>query len=172
MEALEAYAARLEPDFVQIQLPPVSKDSTAAAGFDLSHAFSERLEEEFSRVYQEYQKRLAIVQNTAKEVINLYSELGVPTAQIDRNIIDFGTSDPEKLGLEYVDMDRLKDKKQKLVDERERRRQRCESLKEEITQLWEKLGMDENDTRKFLAQHRGYDLRCIREVCCDFGGAG
>lgn len=110
-------------------------------------------------------KRLSIVQTTAKEIINLYSELGIPAAQIDRGIVEYGSNNPEKLGLERSDIDRLKEKKQKLIDERERRRSRVESLKEEIGELWAKLQVDESIQRRLLAQNRGYDLKCIRNVC-------
>ncbi|TGZ80605.1 hypothetical protein EX30DRAFT_372226 [Ascodesmis nigricans] len=164
VKALDTYASRLEPSFLQIALPPITDDSSTIGSFDLSHSYSAQLDEEFNRVYSEYMKRLSIVQTVAKEIINLYSELGIPSAQIDRHIVEYGANDPEKLGLERSDIDRLKEKKQKLIDERERRRARVETLKEEIAELWVKLQVEENSQRRFLAQNRGCDLKCIRNL--------
>jgi len=100
----------------------------------------------------------------AKEIINLYAELGIPKAQLDRSIVEYGAAEPERLGLSKDDIDRLKSKKSKLVDERERRRSKAEGLKRDIQELWIKLGIEENEKKLFLAKHRGCDVRTIQEV--------
>ena len=164
MHALETYASRLEQSFVQIPLPPITGDSAAAADFDLSHAYYEQLEEEFNRVYQEFTRRLSAVEALAKEIINLYAELGIPSAQIDRQITEYGATEPQRLGLTKDDIDRLRAKKAKLVDERERRRAHADKIKRDINELWGKLDVDEGDRKLFLAQNRGCDMRTIQTV--------
>lgn len=100
----------------------------------------------------------------AHEIIKLYADLGTPAAQIDQTIIQCANSEPERLGLTKDDIDILGQKKARLVEEREIRQARVAELKGEVGKLWEKLGMEERDRKMFLAQHRGYDLKCIQEV--------
>lgn len=164
VHALETYASRLEPSIVQIPLPPSTNDSATIASFDLSQAYYDRLENEFNRVYEEYTRRASAVESVAKDIINLYAELGIPSAQIDKKITEYGASEPDRLGLAKDDIDRLKLKRTKLVDERDRRRAKAEEYKREIQELWAKLGVDESDKKLFLAQHRGSDMRTIQEV--------
>lgn len=153
---------------MQIALPPITNDSSALADFDLSHNYYEQLEEEFNRVYQEFTRRLSTVEALAKEIINLYAELGIPATQIDRQITEYGATEPQRLGLTKDDIERLKGKKAKLMDERERRRSHAEKVKREIGELWTKLDVEEAEKKMFLAQNRGCDMRTIQEVSfCD-----
>jgi protein regulator of cytokinesis 1 len=164
VHALDTYASRLEPSVVQIHLPPITNDPASIASFDLSEAYYDRLEQEFNRIYEEFTRRVSTVAALAKEIINLYAELGIPKAQLDRSIVEYGAAEPERLGLSKDDIDRLKSKKSKLVDERERRRSKAEELKRDIQELWIKLGIEENEKKLFLAKHRGCDVRTIQEV--------
>ncbi|KAF8534289.1 microtubule associated protein-domain-containing protein [Trichophaea hybrida] len=164
VHALDTYASRLEPSIVQIPLPPATNDSASIASFDLSEAYYDRLEQEFNRVYEEFTRRVSTVATLAKEIINLYAELGIPKAQLDRLIVEYGATEPERLGLSKDDIDRLRTKKSKLIDERERRRSRAEELKREIQELWERLGIEESEKKLFLAKHRGCDMRTIQEL--------
>ena len=164
--SLEQYAERLEPSVIQVPLPPVTNDSSSIASFDLSYAYYERLDNECNRVYNEYSKRVATVTSLSKDIISLYAELGVPNAQTDRSIVEFGAKDPEKLGLKLDDLQRLREKKEKLAGEMERRREKINDLKQEIEGLWEKLGVDPAERKRFLAQHRGHNMKVIRGVSC------
>ncbi|KAI5840272.1 microtubule associated protein-domain-containing protein [Morchella snyderi] len=163
-QALEQYASRLEPATLQVTLPPTTNDPAAIASLDLSHSYYEKLKEEFTRVYQEFSQRAKTVQSISREIINLYNELGIPKSQIDRNIVEFGTSQPERLGLLNDDLDHLRGKKDVLLAEKEKRGAQIEDLKIEIGELWEKLGVDPQEQKSFLAQRRGYDLKTIREL--------
>lgn len=127
--------------------------------------YCERLEAESNRVYQEFTRRVSTVKAIAKDIINLYAELGIPITQVDQPIIDFGTSEPERLGLKREDIEQLRGKKEKLLDEKEKRQEQVEDLKNEIEELWEKLGIEIHEQRTFLAKNRGCDLKTIREVC-------
>lgn len=163
-QALEQYASRLEPATLQVTLPPATNDPAAIASLDLSLSYYEKLKEEFTRVYQEFSQRAKTVQSISREIINLYNELGIPKSQIDRNVVEFGTSQPERLGLLNDDLDYLRGKKDVLLAEKEKRNAQIEDLKIEIGELWEKLGVDPQEQKTFLAQRRGYDLKTIREV--------
>lgn len=162
--SVEEYAARLEPGIIQVPLPPATNDSSSVASFDLSYAYYERLENECSRLHNEYSKRVANVTSLAKDIINLYAELGTTGSGIDKRIVEFGATDPEKLGLKLDDLDNLKGKRERLINEKEKRGEKIEDLKQEIGELWEKLGVEPLERKRFLAQNRGFGLKIIREV--------
>ncbi|CUS15485.1 unnamed protein product [Tuber aestivum] len=161
--SVEEYASRLESGIIQVPLPPATDDSTSIGAFDLSYAYYERLDSECNRIYNEYTKRVASVTSLAKDIINLYAELGATGSGVDRTIVEFGATDPEKLGLKLDDLDNLKGKKERLVNEKEKRKEKIEDLKREIGELWDKLCVEPSDSKRFLAQNRGFGLKVIRE---------
>lgn len=163
-QELERYALQLEPLTVQITLSPTTNDNSSSASLDLSQSYYELLEAEFDRVYQEFTRRVSTVKAIAKDIVALYTELGVQNSQVDQSIIDFGASEPERLGLKREDIEKLRGKKEKLLDEKERRQEQVEDLKNEIEELWEKLGIEIYEQRTFLAGHRGCSLETVRGV--------
>lgn len=163
-QALEQYASRLESSIIQIPLPPATDDPASIVSFDLSQSYYERLEAEFNRVYQEFTRRTTTVESISKEIIALYTELGIPKSQIDKNIVELGPTQPERLGLMKDDIERLKGKREKLLGEKERRKTQVEDIKSGIAELWQKLGVGAQEQRAFLNQNRGYDLKTIHEV--------
>jgi len=162
--SVEEYAARLESDIIKVPLPPAANDSSSIASFDLSYAYYERLDNECNRIYNEYSKRVANVTSLAKDIINLYAELGATGSGVDKMIVDFGATDPEKLGLKLDDMANLKGKKERLINEKEKRREKIGDLKQEIEELWDKLGVEPLKRKRCLAQTRGFGLKIIHEV--------
>lgn len=163
-QELEKYASQLEPLTVQITLSPATNDDSFSTSLDLSQSYYERLEAEFDRIYQEFTRRVSTVKAIAKDIINLYTELGIQASQIDQSIIDFGATEPERLGLKREDIEQLRGKKERLLDEKERRQEQVEDLKNEIEELWEKLGIEIHEQRTFLVEHRGCSLETIRGV--------
>ncbi|KAH0016089.1 hypothetical protein KCU78_g7974, partial [Aureobasidium melanogenum] len=162
-EALESYASHLEPSFVTVKLPPTSPNSKVPPSFDVSPSYVTSLDDAFTRVYEEYNKRLVTVQTLAEEIIMLWGELGTPQAQIDSTIVKHARNAPEQLGLHLEDLNRLKSKKEKLFGEKRNREVRLEELKEAIETLWDKLGVEESERKPFLASNRGCGLRAINE---------
>ncbi|THX37483.1 hypothetical protein D6D10_05851 [Aureobasidium pullulans] len=162
-EALESYASHLEPSFVTIKLPPTSPNSKIPPSFDVSPSYVTSLDNAFTRVYEEYNKRLVVVQTLTEEIIKLWGELGTPQAQIDSTIVKHARNAPEQLGLHQDDMSRLRAKKEKLLGEKQERAVRLEELKEAVETLWDKLGVEESDRKPFLASNRGCGLRAINE---------
>ena len=163
VEALESYASHLEPSFVSIKLPPTDPNAKIPPTFDLSPTYVASLDNEFTRVYEEYNKRVETVRQTADGIISLWSELGTPQAQVDSNIVQFARDSPEQLGLHKEDLKRLSSRRDKLVSEKSQRERKLKELKENVAGLWDRLGVDESERKQFLAANRGCGLRQINE---------
>jgi Ase1/PRC1/MAP65 family protein len=162
VQALESYSSHLESSFIKIKLPPTSSNS-CPPNFDLSPRYVTTLDEEFTRVYDEYNRRVQMVQSTGEEIIRLYSDLGIPQAQTDSAIVKHYRESPEQLGLHQADLDRLRSKHDKLIEEKRSREKRIKELKITVEGLWNRLGVEEPDRRAFLAANRGCGLRTINE---------
>ncbi|RMD45000.1 hypothetical protein DV735_g126, partial [Chaetothyriales sp. CBS 134920] len=162
VQALESYSSHLESSFVKIRLPPTNVASCPPT-FDLSPSFVATLDDEFTRVYDEYGRRLNMVQTTADEIVRLWSELGIPQAQTDSSIVQHYRDSPEQLGLHQSDLDRLKGRRDKLLDEKKNREKRLAEMRKSIESLWDRLGIEDSDRKAFLAANRGCGLRAINE---------
>lgn len=162
-QAIESYSSHLEPSFTRIQLPPTADNAICPPTFDLSHTYFSKLDDEFTRVYQEYEKRIATVKSLSAEIINLWAELGTPQAQTDSNIVSLSQEAPEQLGLHVDGLKRLQQKRDKLVEEKKGREKRLKDLRAQIEGLWERLGVNEADQKQFLAANRGCGMRPINE---------
>ncbi|KPI35097.1 Anaphase spindle elongation protein 1 [Cyphellophora attinorum] len=145
-----------------IRLPPTNTN-TCPPNFDLSPSYVAKLDEEFTRVYDEYNKRVVMVQSMAEEIVRLWSELGIPQAQTDSSIVQHYRESPEQLGLHQADLDRLKSRRDKLTDEKSNREKRLSDMKKAVESLWDRLGIEEADRKAFLAANRGCGLRTINE---------
>lgn len=149
---------------MRIRLPPITDDISQVSTYDISRNYYDQLEEEFDNVYKEYTRRSATVAQLAREITTLWVDLGTPNSQIDRAIVEHGNQTAITLSLAKDDMERLRIKKTRLVEEKNQRVQNMEAMKNEISELWVKLGMEESERRKFLARHSGIDLNCARNV--------
>lgn len=162
-EALESYASHLEPSFVEIKLPPTSPNATVAPSFDISPSYVARLDNEFTRIYEEYTRRINTVKVLCQEIIQLWAELGTPQAQTDSAIVKCHRDAPEQLGLHKDDIGHLKAKKDRLLQEKQNRERKLGQLRATIQDLWERLGIEERERKQFLASNRGCGLRTINE---------
>lgn len=115
-------------------------------------------------MYQEYERRVAAVQQTAQEMIKLWAELGTPQAQTDTTIIHNWRDYPEQLGLHQKDVDNLRSRKEKLIEEKRQREKRLKDLKSTVEGLWDRLGIDEQERKTFENRNRGCGLRAINEL--------
>ncbi|KAK3112101.1 Microtubule bundling protein [Teratosphaeriaceae sp. CCFEE 6253] len=163
VEALESYASHLEPAFVQIALPPTSPNSKVPPNFDLSPTYVAKLDQEFTRVYEEYNRRVTTTSQLAEEIIGLWSELGTPQAQVDSQIVACAHEAPEQLGLHQDDLKRLTAKRDKLIAERQQREKKLKDLKTSVEALWDRLSVEESERKQFLAANRGCGVRQINE---------
>ncbi|TVY66849.1 Anaphase spindle elongation protein 1 [Fusarium oxysporum f. sp. cubense] len=161
--ALESYSSHLEPTFVQIPLPPTGPNQSIPPNFDLSSTYVDKLDNEFTRVYEEYSRRIATVQALADQTIGLWAELGIPQAQQDGAIVKYYRDAPEQLGLHEEDINRLRSKRDRLSDEKKNREKKLKELRSSVEALWIKLGVDESETKPFLNANRGCGVRQINE---------
>ncbi|KAK4456213.1 anaphase spindle elongation protein 1 [Podospora aff. communis PSN243] len=169
VQALESYSLHLEPTFVKLALPPTGPNQSIPTTFDLSPSYVDKLDDEFTRVYEEYTRRVATVKSLAENMIQLWAELGTPQAQTDANIVKYYRDAPEQLGLHEEDIARLRSKRDKLVDEKKNRERRLRDLKAAVEALWEKLGVDETERKAFLNSNRGCGIRQINEFDDELG---
>ena len=144
-------------------LPVASANGSIALTFDLSPTNVASLDKEFSRVYEEYTRRIASVKSLGKDVVRLWAEMGTPQAQTDLSIVQHYRDTPEQLGLHEADIQRLLLKRDKLVEEKRDRERKLKELNETVERLWDRLGVIEADRKRFLAGNRGCGLRAINE---------
>lgn len=163
VQALESYSSHLEPSFVRVKLPPTRPDQSIPPNFDVSPSYVDKLDQEFTRVYEEYSRRIDTVKSVAENIIQLWAELGTPQAQTDSAIVKHYRDSPEQLGLHEDDIARLRAKRDKLVDEKKNRETRLQELKEAVDALWDKLGVEERERKAFLNANRGCGVRQINE---------
>ncbi|KAJ5050530.1 uncharacterized protein L3040_002407 [Drepanopeziza brunnea f. sp. 'multigermtubi'] len=163
VQALESYSSHLEPSFIKITLPPTSPNSTIPPTFDLSSIYVTALDDEFTRVYEEYTRRVATVKALSEHIIQLWAELGTPQAQTDGTIVKYYRDSPEQLGLHEDDIARLRSKRDKLAEEKKSRERRLKDLKATVEGLWERLGVEEHERKKFCNANRGCGVRQINE---------
>ncbi|KAK4650491.1 Microtubule bundling protein [Podospora pseudocomata] len=163
VQALESYSSHLEPSFVKIELPPTAPNQSIPPTFDLSPKYVDKLDAEFTRVYEEYMHRVETVKGLGENIIQLWAELGTPQAQTDNAIVKYYRDAPEQLGLHQEDLARLKAKRDKLLKEKENRERRLRDLKDTVEGLWERLEVDEADRKAFLNSNRGCGIRQINE---------
>jgi protein regulator of cytokinesis 1 len=163
VQALESYSSHLEATFVKIPLPPTGPNQSIPTNFDLSPAYVDKLDEEFTRVYEEYTRRVSTVQALSEQIIQLWAELGTPQAQQDGTIVKFSRDSPEQLGLHEEDLARLKARRDKLDQEKKNREKRLKDLRTAVEALWEKLGVEEPERKAFLNSNRGCGVRQINE---------
>ena len=99
----------------------------------------------------------------AEEIVNLWAELGTPQAQTESSIVKYYRDAPEQLGLHADDIKRLQAKRDRLVEEKRGRERKLKELKVTVEGLWDRLGVEEIDRKRFLAGNRGCGLRAINE---------
>lgn len=163
VQALESYSSHLEPSFVVIRLPPSSSNGSVSPTFDLSPSYVTTLDREFSRVYEEYTRRVASVKGISEDIVNLWAELGIPQAQTETSIVKYYREAPEQLGLHQNDIDKLQNRRERLMEEKRNRERKLKDLKMTVEGLWDRLGVEELDRKRFLSGNRGCGLRAINE---------
>lgn len=114
-------------------------------------------------MYDEYNRRLELVKTTGEEIVNLWAELGTPQAQTDSSIIKYYRDAPEQMGLHQRDMQSLQARRDRLLEEKRGRERKLKEVKAVVEGLWDRLGVEDPERKKFLAKNRGCGLRVINE---------
>ncbi|KAF4120349.1 protein regulator of cytokinesis 1 [Geosmithia morbida] len=163
VDALESYSSHLEATFVQIPLPPTGANQSIPPSFDLSLSYVDKLDAEFTRVYDEYERRILTVQQLSEGIISLWAELGVPQAQQDGAVVKYYRDQPEQLGLHEQDIARLRSVYDRLRADKDKREKRLQDLRMAVESLWAKLEVDASETKAFVNANRGCGLRQINQ---------
>ena len=95
--------------------------------------------------------------------MNLWAELGTPQAQTDTSIVKNYRETPEQLGLHQDDITRLQTRRDRLSNEKAARERKLKELKAMVEGLWDRLGVEDLDRKRFLSGNRGCGLRAINE---------
>ena len=106
---------------------------------------------------------MATVKALSENIIQLWAELGTPQAQTDGKIVKYYRDAPEQLGLHEEDVARLRQKRDKLAEEKKLREKRLKDLKTMVEGLWERLGVEDSERKSFLNGNRGCGVRQINE---------
>lgn len=164
LEALQSYASHLESSFLRIRLPPTTNPASLPPDFDLSPAYIDSIDKEFTRVYEEYNNRVENVRMLAEETVKLWAELGTPQAQTDSSIVENWRDSPEQLGLHQDDISNLQRKRDGLIEEKRTRERKLKELRSTVEGLWLRLEVNESDRKAVLSKTRGCGLRAINEL--------
>ena len=108
-------------------------------------------------------RRMESVKCLGEEIVNLWAELGTPQAQTEASIVKYYRDAPEQLGLHADDIKRLQAKRDRLHEEKRGRERKLKEMKATVEDLWNRLGVEETDRKRFLAGNRGCGLRAINE---------
>ena len=142
----------------------MSPDAKIPPTFDLSPSYIHSVDTEFTRVYDEYNKRVATVQQLSEEIIKMWAELGTPQAQTDNAIVHNWRDAPEQIGLHKEDLVNLRNRREKLLEEKRGRERKLKQLRENVEGLWDRLGIEEHERKAFTAKNRGCGLRAINDL--------
>ena len=122
--------------------------------------------------------REQLLSTILREILDIWNELGISpstststtTDQLDLSILHtLGISVPSSststvLTANYSTLTSLREKKESLEAERERRMLEIQAIYDELYLLWSKLGVSDEDADEFVELWKGTEERCIEAV--------
>ncbi|KAF3908579.1 hypothetical protein ABW21_db0208777 [Orbilia brochopaga] len=159
VQAIQSYSCNMEEGFVRVQLPSLTNPTYT---FKITTSSKQKLEAEFSRVYEEFTRRIATVKSLSADIVNLWAELGTPTHLIDRKIVETCRETYDDYDIRMEAITSLRAKKQKLSDEKAVRERRIKEIHQQLQPLWEKFQQDDQDEQRFLQKNRGCSLEVVQ----------
>ncbi|KAG0216492.1 hypothetical protein BGX28_000006 [Mortierella sp. GBA30] len=148
------YVSILGPSYVQ---PGPYPEEGAAVTFDVFQQFSDNI----AACEKEQKRRISIVESSVISIKHLWNELGmVPQDAFDRDVVD---AVHEQLPVSDETMRRLEMKQTMLEDERSQRESLVKEHLAEITRLWDKLRIEDEEREEFATTHVGLTMDTIRE---------
>ncbi|KAF8937852.1 hypothetical protein BGZ58_002060 [Dissophora ornata] len=150
---LTEYAKILGPAYVQSGPYP---DEGAAVTFNVVQQFSDNID----ACEKEQKRRISVVESTVITVKHLWNELGL-TAQdtFEREIIN---SENDSYPITDEAMRRFEMKQKMLEEERSKRETLVKEYLAEITHLWDKLRVEEEEREEFMMSNVGLTMDVIR----------
>jgi Ase1/PRC1/MAP65 family protein len=182
-DTLAIYTPHLEDSFLNITIPDPNQQVV-----DVTAAYVSAVTAELARCTEEYKARLELCQRTANEIVNLWAQLGSessssslsisssssssslssmqfdPQSDFDRLILENHNKAPEKIGLKQEILNQLAAKRDELLEEKQRRQSKLNTLRAAIEPMWQKLGKDKKECDTFLRRNRGFSERVIAAV--------
>ncbi|KAF9191309.1 hypothetical protein BGZ51_007487 [Haplosporangium sp. Z 767] len=150
---LTEYATILGPSYVQ---PGPFPEEGAAVSFDVVQQFSDNI----AACEEEQKRRISVVESTIIAIKHLWNELGLtPQDAFEREVI---ASEHDQVPISDETIRRLEMKQTMLEDERSKRERLVKDHLAEITRLWDKLRIEDDDREEFVASHVGLDMDNIR----------
>ncbi|KAK6350015.1 hypothetical protein TWF696_006264 [Orbilia brochopaga] len=159
VQAIQSYACNMEEGFIRTQLPSLTNPTYS---FKITASSKQKLEAEFSRVYEEFTRRIATVKSLSADIVNLWAELGTPTHLIDRKIVETCRESYDDYDIRMESITSLRAKKQKLSDEKAVRERRIKEIHQQLQPLWEKFQQDDQEEQRFLQKNRGCSLEVVQ----------
>ncbi|KAJ6261846.1 hypothetical protein Dda_2645 [Drechslerella dactyloides] len=159
VQAIQSYACNMEEGFIRTQLPSLTNPTYS---FKITTSSKQKLEAEFSRVYEEFTRRIATVKTLSADIVNLWAELGTPTHLIDRKIVETCRESYDDYDIRMESITALRAKKQKLSDEKAVRERRIKEIHQQLQPLWEKFQQDDQEEQRFLQKNRGCSLEVVQ----------
>ncbi|KAG0377687.1 hypothetical protein BGX24_005626 [Mortierella sp. AD032] len=150
---LAAYIPILGPAFVH---PGPYPEEGAEVSFEVVQTFSDNI----AVCEKEQKTRIKQVESDIALIKELWAELGPMTLDsFDREVIE---GDSGEYPISDDVLRRLEMKKNTLREERSRRELILHEHQAEVTRLWEKLRIDEEEQQEFQAEHTGFGAETIR----------
>ncbi|KAG9326874.1 hypothetical protein KVV02_001398 [Mortierella alpina] len=153
-QKLSEYATILGPSYVQ---PGPYPEEGVAVTFDVVRQFSDNI----AACEKEQKRRIEAVESAIIAIRHLWNELGMtPQDAFDRDVID---AEHEQVPVSDEVIRRLEMRRTMLEDERSQRETLVKEHLTEITQLWDKLRIEDDEREEFSASHVGLTMDTIRE---------
>ncbi|KAF9958930.1 hypothetical protein BGZ72_010611 [Mortierella alpina] len=153
-QQLSEYATILGPSYVQ---PGPYPEEGVAVTFDVVRQFSDNI----AACEKEQKRRIETVNSAIITIKHLWNELGMtPQDTFDQDVIDV---EHEQVPVSDEVMRRLEMRRTMLEDERSQRETLVKEHLAEITQLWDKLRIEDDEREEFAASHVGLTMDTIRE---------
>ncbi|KAG0297130.1 hypothetical protein BGZ96_007681 [Linnemannia gamsii] len=152
-EELEKFIPILGPAFVN---PGPVPEEGAEVSFEVVQTFSDNIAE----CEKEQKTRIKQVEADIVIIKDMWSELGTTQRDpFDQEVIE-GSGGAYPITDDVIK--RLERRKAELQIERSRREIVLQELQAEVTRLWDKLRIDDEEREKFMAEHRNLCVETIR----------
>ncbi|KAG0326374.1 hypothetical protein BGZ99_009614 [Dissophora globulifera] len=150
---LAGYSKILGPTYVQ---PGPYPEEGAAVTFDVVQQFSDNI----AACEKEQKRRILAVQSSVVTIKHLWNELGLSAQDtFEREVID---SRNEDYSITDEVMRRFDMKQKMLEDERSKREVLVKEHLADITRLWDKLRIEEDEREEFMMSNIGLTMDIIR----------
>ncbi|KAF9322249.1 hypothetical protein BG003_003260 [Podila horticola] len=150
---LALYVDILGPSFVELGVYP-------EAGYKVTAEAQQHLSDNIARCKTEQAKRTTFVATAVVTIRHLWNELGFTARDtFDREVIN---AELEQYPISDDTLQQLQSKQMKLEDERVKREALVKEHIADITKLWDRLRIDDEEREEFITAHIGLTMDTIQ----------